>query len=372
MSFVRSFSGVVRLFCLVALGTICLLALAQDATPVTAHAKETPAVAMPSDPRELMLLAAKTNGLTGDDVKPWHVKITFQSGQQAAEHGTIEEWWSSDKHYKIAITSTHFEQTEYGTESGILRSGVRGSAPSILVKMRNDILHPIPLRPEQLGNLKIKMRARKIGEAMLSCLSVDGSTPATAEDAIKPYTYCLDSDLPVLRMRIYPGSVDRHIYNHIVRFQNRYIAKEIEYAFGGLNGQKPGAYWTAQIDVLETLTPADAKEFDPPAGTLPAIKTVTVAEKDSKLLLLDHPKPVYPPIAIAVHVTGSVVLHATVEVDGRIRELVFVSGPLMLQQAAFDAAKRYTFKPYMVDGDAAEMETTITVPFTLRPGELPN
>jgi hypothetical protein len=44
----------------------------------------------------------------------------------------------------------------------------------------------------------------------------------------------------------------------------------------------------------------------------------------------------------------------------------------MLQQAAFDAAKRYTFKPYMVDGDAAEMETTITVPFTLRPGELPN
>ncbi|MGA2674658.1 MAG: energy transducer TonB [Terracidiphilus sp.] len=211
------------------------------------------------------------------------------------------------------------------------------------------------------------MSTRKIGEAKLSCLSINGSAPAAAADAIKPYTYCLNSDLPVLRMRIDPGSDDLHVYNHIVRFQNRYVAKQVEYAFVGLYGQKSGIRWTAQIDVLETLTPADAKDLDPPAGTLPAIKTVTVPEKDSKPLLLEHPKPVYPPIAKAAHVSGSVVLRATVGADGRITDFVIESGPAMLQQAAIDAVKQWTFKPYMVDGDVAEMETTITVPFILSP-----
>jgi hypothetical protein len=146
-TFARSLLFRVHLFFLLALGLICVAAGAQDAAP----SKEAPASALPSDAKVLMLLAAKSNGLTGDDLKPWHVKITLpMSGQQAADHVSIEEWWISDKHYKIAITSSHFEQTEYGTESGILRSGVRGSAPSFLVQMRNDLLHPIPLKPEQL------------------------------------------------------------------------------------------------------------------------------------------------------------------------------------------------------------------------------
>lgn len=315
-----------------------------------------------------MLLAAKINGLTGSGIQPWHVKITFDisdSGPQTADHGTIEAWWSSDTRYKIAISSTHFVQTEYGTASGIRRTGVRSSAPNIIASIRNDVIQPIPLKTEQLENLKIDFRTQKIGEAALSCLSVAGSAPAA--DAIKPYTYCLDADQPILRIRFYPESGDRRIFRHIVQFQNRFIAKQIEHAFGGLNGQKPGTLWTAQVDLLETLKPADEIVLDLPDGTLLAVKTVIVSEKDSKALLIEHPKPNYPPIAKAARVSGSVVLHATVGSDGHISKLGVESGPAMLQFAALEAAKRYTFKPYMVDGEAAEMETIITVPFVLNP-----
>jgi len=33
---------------------------------------------MPSDPKALMLLAAQSNGLTGADIKPWHLKATYK------------------------------------------------------------------------------------------------------------------------------------------------------------------------------------------------------------------------------------------------------------------------------------------------------
>lgn len=317
-----------------------------------------------------MLLAAKTNGLTGEDVKPWHVKITFDlpgSRSQTADHGTIEEWWSSDAHYKIAIASTHFEQIEYGSASGILRAGVRNSAPTILASIRRDVLDPIPLKPEQMQYLTIDLRTQTLSEAKLSCLSVTKRMNAEGADAIKPYTYCLDAEQPVLRFRFYPGSGDRQVFSHIVQFRGRFVAKQVEHAFGGLNGQTPGTYWTAQIDVLEALKAADEKDLDPPVGTLRAIKAVTVSEKDSKALIVDRPKPVYPPIAKAMEASGSVVLAVTVGTDGRIWNLHVVSGPPVLQQAAVDAAKKYTFKPYIVDGDAAEMETTITIPFIRNP-----
>jgi TonB family protein len=379
----KALSHCAGVLCLAAFGVSCLPAFGQAAasavapapTQAVAPAQEAPAAAMPSDPKALMQLAAKSNGLTGDGLKPWHVKITFdipESESEAADHGTIEEWWESDTHYKIAIASAHFEQTEYSNESGVRRSGVRSSAPPIFASIRNSVLHPIPLKLEEIENLKIDLRAQRLGEATLSCLSVASSQPAAGADAIEPYTYCLDADQPVLRIRFYPGSGSRQVLSHIVRFQGRFVAKKIEHTFGGLHGEKTGTLWTVQVDQLEALKPEDEKELNPPSGALPPAKMVTVPEKVSKALLLDHPSPVFPPIAKAAEVFGTVELAATVGADGRVLKLHVVSGPRILQQAALDAVKRWTFKPYVVDGDAAEMETTITVPFILSSKELSN
>src|ERR1035437_6341541 len=76
-TFVRALCYCISLFCFVAMGMICHPAFAQDAMPAVAPVKEAPAAALPSDPKELMLLAAKTNGLTGPDVKPCHLKATL-------------------------------------------------------------------------------------------------------------------------------------------------------------------------------------------------------------------------------------------------------------------------------------------------------
>jgi len=42
------------------------------------------------------------------------------------------------------------------------------------------------------------------------------------------------------------------------------------------------------------------------------------------------------------------------------------SGPLMLQQAAVDAVRTWRYRPYLLNGDPVEVETTVNVIFTLQ------
>ena len=81
-------------------------------------------------------------------------------------------------------------------------------------------------------------------------------------------------------------------------------------------------------------------------------------------MLISRPDPVYPPIAKAAHVQGAVILHAMISKTGTIEDLKVVSGPQMLSGAAVDAVKRWKYKPYLLNGEPTEVDTTITVNFT--------
>ena len=76
-------------------------------------------------------------------------------------------------------------------------------------------------------------------------------------------------------------------------------------------------------------------------------------------------EPIYPPIARAAHVGGTVVLHATISSSGAVESLTAISGPAMLQGAALDAVRQWKYKPYLLDGAAVPVDTTITVNFNL-------
>ena len=82
-------------------------------------------------------------------------------------------------------------------------------------------------------------------------------------------------------------------------------------------------------------------------------------------MLISKPTPVYPPIAKAARVQGTVVLQATISKTGSIENLKVVSGPQMLQQAAQDAVRSWRYKPYLLNGEPVEVETTVNVIFTL-------
>ena len=84
--------------------------------------------------------------------------------------------------------------------------------------------------------------------------------------------------------------------------------------------------------------------------------------------ILSKVQPVYPAIARSARLSGTVVLSAKISKTGAIQDLSVISGPAMLQGAAIDAVKQWRYKPYLLNGEATEVNTTVTVNFNLNGG----
>lgn len=80
--------------------------------------------------------------------------------------------------------------------------------------------------------------------------------------------------------------------------------------------------------------------------------------------LLNKTTPTYPAIAKAAHVSGAVLLHAIISKSGTIESLQVVSGPEMLRASALDAVRQWRYRPYLLNNEPTEVETTITVNFS--------
>lgn len=98
---------------------------------------------------------------------------------------------------------------------------------------------------------------------------------------------------------------------------------------------------------------------------LNALEPITVPEQLSEKLLLEKVEPNYPEKAVRAGLQGPVVLQAWIGRDGRIRDLKLIRGSLLLGQAACEAVKQWRYKPYLLNGQAVEAETYVTVDFTL-------
>jgi protein TonB len=81
--------------------------------------------------------------------------------------------------------------------------------------------------------------------------------------------------------------------------------------------------------------------------------------------LLTPIRPVYPRVAIATRTEGTVIVEATISRLGTIENLRVVAGPALLQGAAVQAIRAARYRPFILDGEAVEVETTISVVFTL-------
>ncbi len=74
-------------------------------------------------------------------------------------------------------------------------------------------------------------------------------------------------------------------------------------------------------------------------------------------------QPIYPQEAIAARIQGDVVLRATLGTNGEVTNLTVVSGHPLLVQAAMDAVHLWKYKPYLLNGNPAEVDTVIRVKF---------
>jgi len=130
---------------------------------------------------------------------------------------------------------------------------------------------------------------------------------------------------------------------------------------GGVPGGVPGGQMGGVIGGIISSTPVAVPKVATP-------QRVRVSQGVSQGLLVRKVQPSYPPLARQARIQGQVVLQAEISKDGSIENLRLVSGHPMLAPAAIEAVKQWKYKPYFLNGEPVEVETQITVNFSLSGG----
>jgi len=136
-------------------------------------------------------------------------------------------------------------------------------------------------------------------------------------------------------------------------------------ATGGVVGGVPGGIPGGQLGgviggIVNSTSLASVPKF---VAATP--QRVRISQGVTKGLLIQKLEPSYPPLARAARVQGEVILSAVIDTNGEIKNLQLVSGHPMLVPSAIAAVRQWRYKPYLLNGQPVEVETTITVIFAL-------
>jgi TonB family protein len=321
---------------------------------------------MPTDPAELMKVAAEMNGLNSDKLAPWHLKATFQlydTDGKPSEKGTFEEFRAGPHKYKKIYASPSFTQTVWATEDGrYFRTGDTDTPRVILSYVRSQITSPLPTTAV-LGASALSKKEVKTGNLKLQCVMLNhlgrGKDPLPAGVFA---SYCFGLEAPILRLSM-PFYKIESVADGIFLFQNRYIPKAIYLT----SLEKP--ILDIRVESLQVLGTEEQSEFKPEAGAAKfqtrqvegLVPEITQIGKELRKIA-----PVYPQMAKERRLSGTVVIDAVIGKDGRVKEMTAISSrdPL-LTAAAKEAVSRWEYSPFQLDGEPTEASILITVIFNL-------
>jgi protein TonB len=129
---------------------------------------------------------------------------------------------------------------------------------------------------------------------------------------------------------------------------------------GGVPGGVPGGQMNGVIGGIISNAPMAVPKV--------AVQRVRVSQGVTQGMVLHKVQPTYPPLARTARVQGSVLLAAVIGKDGTIQNLHVISGHPLLTQAALEAVRQWRYRPYILNGEPVEVDTQVTVNFTLSGG----
>jgi hypothetical protein len=336
----------------VAFGGTLLPTIAHDAAPPAAAPVEmTPNNAMQNDPTAFMLKASQSYGLPLKGDQTWHLKVTFNIFDEqgkSADQGVFEEFYVNPSKFKETDSVAGFSQVTYGSDKGRMRAGIPRLPYPLMAQLPGLFVNPLPL-PMQISQGDLATEQRVINGASCLCISIKSRPRTPDEQAHLVATYCFDAKTNSLRTSIlnpqFQGPLTI-IQNRLVSFQSRFLPGDLEIDREGK------VALTAHLVTIEPVGASDDAVFVPSPDATP-LEIKILAEKPdfqdgkatipagfSQGMVLTRVAPIYPPIARAARVQGTVVLQAVIDKDGHVSDLQVISGPPLLLQVAMDAVKQ--------------------------------
>lgn len=328
---------------------------------VCALAVSVGAGAQVESPASRLDAASTLTSLDGINQRAWHLKLdvtVFDAKGKNPNVGTIEVWHAgADERTAYAFgeisgrTLKHDGETYYGR-------GVPG-LPFEADEVLQQVLHPGP-GPNDAIDAVPEMRKQKFDKVDLNCVMLTQPIKGVRSIPLGLFpTYCLDS-VGIIRLTFNFGS-QAAILNHMGTFLGHDIATEVVIRDGEL------IVASAKVVTLATYTPQSG-EFVPGADMVQVGATARVAAGVITGNRISFVEPVYPENAKEHHETGTVILRAIIGRDGHVHSL----RPTNAADADFvisaiAAVRQWKYRPYLLNGEPTEVDTTITVNFAMNP-----
>jgi len=119
---------------------------------------------------------------------------------------------------------------------------------------------------------------------------------------------------------------------------------------------------------VETTATIDFSREEPYVRTSKPLKgplRLRISQGVAQDHLIRKVNPQYPEEARAKRIRGDVILKVTIDHTGHVINPSPVTGDPLLAQAALDAVKQWTYKPYTLNGEAVDVETTVKISFRM-------
>jgi len=359
--------------------SLIALLLSGGLFPVLGQTSNPAAPPLPKDPRAVFDAAAPHYDFADPSLKPWHLKasyLLYDDQGNPGEQGTFEYWWASPNRYRTTWTRPSASHTEWRmAEDQIADLSTGESLNFFEFKLQTAFFSPLP-KPEdlnatgvqlQVDHLKLFTDGQKSPCIMVVPFMASQSNNVNSANMGLFPTYCFDPDRPMLRAETSFGMLAMQ-FNSFVEVQGRYLPRKIDIFEGKRH------ILSATVDAATAISPADPaltpapeakvinyKKVTTPAGTR-TINRVGVSAGVAVGMLLKKVTPVYPIDAKQAHITGTVVLQALIGHDGSIYDLKVVQAPsASLAASALIAVSQWKYRPYLLNGQPVEVDTTINV-----------
>ena len=128
-------------------------------------------------------------------------------------------------------------------------------------------------------------------------------------------------------------------------------------------GMAPSAT-PASCDPRKKATP---EEYVQPKVDLnkPIFGALVIEPGQAEEMLVHKVDAAYPPQALMNRTQGNAILHVLIDKGGHVVKMKAMSGHPLFIQPSMDAVKQWEYRPFLLNGEAVEVETAVVVKFRL-------
>lgn len=288
----------------------------------------------------------------------FHLKIDAQLydlAGEAADKGTIEEWWLSPDEFRIELNSTSLHIViATGVEDGPATAFTRERY--LLDRLLSETVHPLSTE-----RIAVQSEAsHSFGNVNLSCLEFLSDLGFGVPGP--PTLACTSASTGNLLAKLQqPELVAR---DSVGKFHDTQVSLSTKILYNGIPAIQ------GKVTALQTISPGQPdlpalhpREQNPQPAPLAADRLpagVTAGKPISR------PQPDYPIIAKETRTHGTVLLHGIISREGNLRDIVVIVSPdESLASAALAAVRHWTYQPYLLNGQPVEVDTLIRVNFNI-------